>query len=228
MRTKKIPAVIAAVVLSATGCTGSAAQEPSPNIPATAATTTTTAATASAATTAMAATATAPTATAPTATAPTATAPTATAPTATAPTAQVRPGRQNCPVTRPGKGPSSVPEESLFGWDSSHGDGKLAVGGLGPEGVIEAGPDFVEQDGSIRMKFGWWRGVPGKFEITGRRLDGSAPNLRADIPDGYGETGFQATGLYFPTEGCWEVTGRIGTTRLIFVTYVTKIATSAD
>ncbi|GES03511.1 hypothetical protein Acor_55770 [Acrocarpospora corrugata] len=41
------------------------------------------------------------------------------------------------------------------------------------------------------------------------------PNLRADVP---------ATGLYFPAEGCWEVTGRIGTTRLIFVTYVTKTA----
>ncbi|GIH21734.1 hypothetical protein Aph01nite_00440 [Acrocarpospora phusangensis] len=133
------------------------------------------------------------------------------------------PGPQNCPVTHPGRsGPSEIPEESLFGWDRSYGDGRLAVGGLWPDGVIDAGPDFIEKDGAIRMKFGWWRGSPGAFEITGRRLDGSAPPLRADIPDGYGDTGFQATGLYFPAEGCWEVTGRIGATRLVFVTYVMK------
>ncbi|WP_155357293.1 hypothetical protein [Acrocarpospora macrocephala] len=177
MSPKKIPAVIAAAVLSATGCTSSAAQEPDPAATATAA-------------------------------------------------AQVRPGPENCPVTLPAKGPSSIPEEALFGWERSHGDGTLAVGGLWPKGVIEAGPDFVEQDGSIRMKFGWWRGVPGKLGITGRRLDGPAPNLRADVPVGYEPTGFQASGLYFPTEGCWEVTGRLGTTSLVFVTYVTKTAAS--
>jgi hypothetical protein len=29
--------------------------------------------------------------------------------------------------------------------------------------------------------------------------------------------------LVFPTPGCWEVTGRVGTTRLTFVTQVMKI-----
>ncbi|WP_155344560.1 hypothetical protein [Acrocarpospora pleiomorpha] len=175
---KKIPAVIAAVALSATGCAGPAAREPSP------------------------------------------------AATATAAAAQVRPGPENCPVTLPAKGPASIPEEALFGWDRSHGDSTLSVGGLWPGGVIEAGPDFVEEDGSIRMKFGWWRGVRGKLDITGRRLDGPAPNLRADVPVGYEPTGFQASGLYFPAEGCWEVTGRLGTTSLVFVTYVMKTAAS--
>jgi hypothetical protein len=37
------------------------------------------------------------------------------------------------------------------------------------------------------------------------------PPLRATIPDGYGETGFQATGLSFPTEGRWEIVARVGT-----------------
>jgi hypothetical protein len=57
------------------------------------------------------------------------------------------------------------------------------------------------------MKFWWWRGVDGELEITGRRLDANAPPMSASIPDGYGETGFQASALIFPTEGCWEVTG---------------------
>jgi len=35
-------------------------------------------------------------------------------------------------------------------------------------------------------------------------------------------TGFQSSGVYFPTEGCWEVSGRVGTTTLSFVTFVIK------
>jgi hypothetical protein len=35
-------------------------------------------------------------------------------------------------------------------------------------------------------------------------------------------TGFQASGVYFPNEGCWEVTGRVGRTTLTFVTFVIK------
>jgi hypothetical protein len=63
----------------------------------------------------------------------------------------------------------------------------------------------------------------GKLTIHGKRLDASAPPLRADIPEGYGDTGFQATGLIFPTEGCWEVTGKVGQTSVTFVTRVVKI-----
>jgi hypothetical protein len=37
-------------------------------------------------------------------------------------------------------------------------------------------------------------------------------------------TGFQASGVQFPTEGCWEVTGTVGTTSLTFVTFVIKRA----
>jgi hypothetical protein len=62
------------------------------------------------------------------------------------------------------------------------------------------------------MKVGWWRTTPGKLTIDGRRLDAPAPPLKASIPDGYGPTGFQATGITFPTEGCWEITARVGTT----------------
>jgi len=72
------------------------------------------------------------------------------------------------------------------------------------------------------MKFPWWRMVRGRLQITGRRLDAPAPPLLAYVPDGYGPIGFQATGVKFPTEGCWEVTGTVGQANLTFVTFVIK------
>jgi hypothetical protein len=81
----------------------------------------------------------------------------------------------------------------------------------------------VLEDGSLAMKFPWWRGVKGKLSIEGRRLDASAGPLRASIPDGYGDTGFQATSLIFPTPGCWEVSGKVGKVTLTFVVQVVKL-----
>ncbi|MGA7316124.1 MAG: hypothetical protein WBX22_19380 [Silvibacterium sp.] len=74
------------------------------------------------------------------------------------------------------------------------------------------------------MKFPWFRaaGLEGKLAITGRRLDAAAPPLKAVIPNGYLDTGFQATGLIFPTEGCWEITGKVGDTTLTFVNRVIR------
>jgi hypothetical protein len=127
------------------------------------------------------------------------------------------------PVTLPRSvGPPGVSPDDFFGWGSSHGNGKLWVGGLWPCGVINAGSEFVAQDGSVGMKFGWWRATAGTLHITGRRVDAPAPPARAHVPDGYGDTGFQASGVDFPTEGCWEVTGTLPTTRLTFVTFVIK------
>ena len=84
------------------------------------------------------------------------------------------------------------------------------------------GAGFVLPDGALQVKFGWWRGSAGRLTITGRRLDGEAPPLRARIPDGYGANGFQATALIFPTPGCWEVTGHLGDARLTFITEVVR------
>lgn len=131
-----------------------------------------------------------------------------------------------CPVTlpRPWTPPPGVPQRALFGSDYASGNGRLWVGGLWPSGVIQAGPRFINADGSVGMKFGWWRTVPGHLRITGRRLDATAPPLRATVPDGYGITGFQSSGVYFPTAGCWQVTGKAGTATLTFVTMVVKQA----
>jgi hypothetical protein len=64
-------------------------------------------------------------------------------------------------------------------------------------------------------------GVRRRLTITGRRLDGKAPPLTAYIPD-YGTSGFQPSGISFPTEGCSEVAGAVGPAKLTFVTLILK------
>ena len=53
-----------------------------------------------------------------------------------------------------------------------------------------------------------------------RPNNASAPPLRSSIPDGYGDAGFQATRIIFPSDGCWQVTGSVGNASLTFVTLV--------
>ena len=69
------------------------------------------------------------------------------------------------------------------------------------------------------VKVGWFRPAGADLEITGQRLDGQAPPLKAHVPCCY-PTRFQATGLSFPTEGCWEVTARAAESELSFVVWV--------
>jgi hypothetical protein len=57
------------------------------------------------------------------------------------------------------------------------------------------------------------------MEVTGRRLDGQAPALEAEFPCCY-PTRFQASGLYFPAEGCWEVTAKAADSVLTFIVKV--------
>jgi hypothetical protein len=128
-----------------------------------------------------------------------------------------------CPVTIPNG--SVPPGERVAG--NHHGDGKLWLV-LPARGELVAVPpgagseDWVttdvRADGSVGMKFGWTRGpgISGRLEVTGRRLDAPSAPLTAEIQD-YGPTGFQPSTLVFPTEGCWEVTGRAGDAELTFV-----------
>jgi hypothetical protein len=96
-------------------------------------------------------------------------------------------------------------------------DGRLVAGRL-PSGGERA---TINRDGSIYAKYGWWRAGSTKPVITGRLVDDPKRRLRADVPGGYGN-GFQATGLTFPTIGCWRVTGRFGRARLAFTVLVSK------
>jgi len=124
-----------------------------------------------------------------------------------------------CPVTQPTTAPPEM-RERLFGSGSAHGNDDLWVGGLGEDGIMAIDERSVDTDGSIGTKLGWWRNVPGSVLISGRRLDSPAPPASGEGSDGYGNLGFQASGVHFPTEGCWEITGSIGESELTFVTFV--------
>ena len=128
--------------------------------------------------------------------------------------------RAACRVTIPNTStPPGEKPDSLY-----HGNGVLWTEFLPESTVIfrPGGPGEVEPDGSLAMKWPWWRGVRGNLTIEGQRLDATAPPLRADIPQGYGDSGFQATALIFPTEGCWQVTGKVGDASLTFVVLVVR------
>jgi hypothetical protein len=52
----------------------------------------------------------------------------------------------------------------------------MSGAGTLPDGGVMAA---IERDGSNRLKLGWWRGIPGRLVITGRRLR-STGGSRAD------------------------------------------------
>jgi beta-lactamase regulating signal transducer with metallopeptidase domain len=65
----------------------------------------------------------------------------------------------------------------------------------------------------------WMRPANTQLAISGRRLDGDAPQLQAG-PAAPFDTGYIAIGLTFPAAGCWEVTATAGTSKLTFITKV--------
>ena len=127
---------------------------------------------------------------------------------------------QGCPVTMPNG--SVPPGESIsplfYGntvlWTSLWSQGQVKFG--------PGNPGEIGSDGSLSIRWSWWRGVQGNLVIEGKRLDGTAPPLKAIVPDGFGLIGFQTSTLVFPTDGCWQVTGRVGAPSLTFVTLVVQ------
>jgi hypothetical protein len=133
-------------------------------------------------------------------------------------------GPKRCPVTiANGNGPPGEYPSPDY-----HGNGALWTA-LPPGGIDKGGTP--EPDGSTSQKYPWWTvGTTGELTIRGRRVDAPAPPLRARIGSGTPETGFAevaggrfwASGIYFPTKGCWQVTGRVGPTSLTFVVFMAK------
>ncbi len=146
---------------------------------------------------------------------------------AVAPASEAAPAAPaECAGTVPTRVARTVPSAAAF----NYGTARLRVQLGWPKGHLAAGilpgggsRATVEDDGSIHAELGWWRGAPGRLRITGRRLDATAPPLEARVPAGYGQRGFQPTGLVFPTVGCWRVEGRVGVARLTFVVKVTRL-----
>jgi len=73
----------------------------------------------------------------------------------------------------------------------------------------------------------WYREHEGQLRVGGTRLDAPAPPALIDLPSGYGDRGNQASTLYFPTEGCWEIVAGLTNRELHFVIYVRPAADNA-
>jgi hypothetical protein len=130
----------------------------------------------------------------------------------------------SCPVTTGnGNTPPGQAEGSV-----NFGNGRLWTV-LWPNGLVYVPADNIDPDGSLGMKFPWWRGadVHGALHIQGHELSLRLP-IRAEIPDGYGDTGFQASGIIFPVEGCYEIVGAAGGDDLTFVTLVRSCSALAE
>jgi hypothetical protein len=133
---------------------------------------------------------------------------------------EVKSPAMSCAVTLPRNSPlRDFPGSNVY-WA-----GKLFVAGLTPDGTMRF--SWVLPDGSLPQKFLWYRaqGLRGTLTITGKRIDAPAPPLRAHSSND-GEMGFQPSTLIFPTEGCWELTGKVDTTSLSFVIRVVKLRTA--
>jgi hypothetical protein len=102
-------------------------------------------------------------------------------------------------------------------------------------GRFDASPDYVNPNGSVWLKAPWFaagprgrskRGPRGVLHITGSRLDALDRPLRARTTqvwvDGYGGSGVWAAVITFPSEGCWNVKGRVNRTIHTFRLLVTK------
>lgn len=142
----------------------------------------------------------------------------------------------DCPVTAPlvtddaavNGGPPPVEP----GWYLNEYIGASVVM-WGEAGIVHVPPSHVTASGeTLGMKWAWWRFAEGRLEIEGRQLDGDGV-LQAHIPEGYGSSGFQVTGLIFSGPGCWEVTGRLADvvgselTFVLWVQYADPAATPA-
>jgi len=88
-----------------------------------------------------------------------------------------------------------------------------------PEG--QPGAAFIQADGWIRAKVGWWSPL-GKPRVAGRRIDRPARPLRTDVgPLSWATSGrFYPSDLYFSSLGCWRISATAGGARLIAVVRV--------
>jgi hypothetical protein len=92
-----------------------------------------------------------------------------------------------CPLTLPNG--STPPGQAWAG--TNHGNGRLWTA-FWPRNVVIADADYVRPDGSIVMKWPWFRATKGDLLITGHRLDGKAPPISMHVSsDGYGSTGLE-------------------------------------
>lgn len=129
-----------------------------------------------------------------------------------------------CPVTQPNtdRSPDNGVTRFEGGYENDYLWTNIWMLGQGRVLFEPGGSGFVLKDGSLGIKWAWYRYVAGPLTIKGHRLDAPAPPLRADFEKHNGP-GFQPMYLIFPTPGCWEVTGRVNDESLTFVTLVERL-----
>jgi len=119
----------------------------------------------------------------------------------------------SCPVTQPLNPPLTPPPAVSAGEPIGTGGFWYGIDGLWV--TLPSQGSLLQSDKKV-----WWHTIPGWLAVEGRRLDMPAPPLMVNIPPGYDEMNLQATGLNFPTLGCWEVIGRVSGHELRFVVNV--------
>jgi hypothetical protein len=92
--------------------------------------------------------------------------------------------------------------------------GPVPAGGWPAGGKLYSGSRVVNG-----QKTYWVRPQGTQLVIAGHRIDATAPPVEASIPCCY-PTGFQIVALFFPTEGCWEVSATAGEREFKFITQV--------
>ena len=126
--------------------------------------------------------------------------------------------KNSCPLTQPKwlKPPadSAIPDPPSYGNYFVNEDQSIWASAWWTEGE-----EYALHAGKEGNKIGWFRPASAELAVTGRRLDAKAPPLEFEAPCCY-PTRFQASGLYFPTEGCWEVTAQADDRKLSFIVWV--------
>ena len=94
-----------------------------------------------------------------------------------------------------------------------------------PRGAYYASADEMilvsaEEWGKGSRKILWIKPLGSRLTVQGRRLDGDAAPLWADISSGYSGD-FQSSIIIIPTAGCWEIEARANASMLRFVLYIT-------
>lgn len=123
---------------------------------------------------------------------------------------------RSCPVTEPQwitpPNDSAVSNDPVAGYYFVNDDASIMASAWWTE-------EYSLQSGENGNKTGWFRPAGETLEITGTRLDAEAPQMESSVPCCY-PTQFQATGLIFPTSGCWEVNSQAADKRLSFIVWV--------
>jgi hypothetical protein len=125
-----------------------------------------------------------------------------------------------CPTTGPNR---RMPEAGMLG--GLFGNGRMAASAYR---VIRVTPRTRNPDGSIGEKF-WWYAAPtvkGDLKIRGHRLDRRGGKVTGNASPGsdpdHPNLRFWATGVRFPTVGCWRVVGTAGSARLALTVLVRR------